>query len=260
MTIGGGGFCAGARDEELERWIAGLLGAERPRVCLLPTASGDPEEQIARFRLSFRRLGCETSHLSLFRLGDHPVELREHLLAQDAIYVGGGSMLNLLALWRLHGLDRILEQAWWRGILLAGVSAGSMCWFQGGITKSRGAPRAARGLGLLPGSNCVHHGEADRREAFRRALREGTLPAGWGVDDGAALLWEGTEMVGAVSARPGAGARRCGLRDGRVVETELAARALLEAPAPGPPVDAALEELRQLRTTRRAYNARRPGA
>ena len=120
-------------------------------MCLLPTASGDPEAQIDRFYRAFEPLGCELSHVSLFRLGSHPLDLREHLLSRDVIYVGGGSMLNLLALWRVHGVDSLLAEAWQKGVALVGVSAGSMCWFEAGITRTRGAP----GPGDRPGPAAV---------------------------------------------------------------------------------------------------------
>jgi peptidase E len=251
VAIGGGGFGAGPRDEALDAYVAGLAGAERPRICLLPTASGDPHEQISRFNATFRRLGCETSHLSLFRLGDRPMSIRQHLLAQDAIYVGGGSMLNLIAIWRAHGLDRILAEAWHDGILLCGVSAGSMCWFEAGITRSHGRPRANPGLGFLRGSNCVHY-DADppRRPRFHEEIGGGKIPQGFGVDDGAALLFAGAQLVEVVTARPEAGACRVELVDGVLVETRLEAR-LLDAEHACLPGDPALSELQDLRSSSR---------
>ena len=129
----------------LDDYVLSLAPAREPHVCLLPTAGGDSEEQIRRFRIAFGDRLCQTSVVSLFRLGHDPVPLREHLLAQDVIYVGGGSMINLLALWRAHGIDAILREAWQAGIVLAGLSAGSMCWFEGGITKGKATPRPAAG-------------------------------------------------------------------------------------------------------------------
>ena len=138
--MGGGGFSMEAEPSVLDDYVLSLAPAREPRVCLLPTAGGDSEEQIRRFRIAFGDRLCTTSVVSLFRLGHEPLPLREHLLAQDVIYVGGGSMINLLALWRAHGLDTILREAWQAGIVLAGLSAGSMCWFEGGITKGLGRP------------------------------------------------------------------------------------------------------------------------
>ena len=166
-------------DAALDEYVLSLAPAREPRICLLPTAGGDSEEQIRRFRIAFGDRLCETSVLSLFRLGPPPVPLREHLLSQDVIYVGGGSMVNLLALWRAHGLDAILREAWQAGIVLAGLSAGSMCWFEHGITNSHGHPAPAAGLGFLPGSNSVHYdGEPERRPGLPRGGRVGGAPAG----------------------------------------------------------------------------------
>ncbi|HWH11591.1 MAG TPA: peptidase E [Solirubrobacteraceae bacterium] len=249
MAIGGGGFGSTGRDHALDAYIAELAGPDRPQICLLPTASGDPKEQITRFNGTFRRLGCSPSHLALFRLGDQPeVEVREHLLAQDAIYVGGGSLANLLAIWRTHGLDEVLREAWEAGILLCGVSAGSMCWFQAGITRSHGEPRPTAGLGFLEGSNCVHYAnDTARRPAYHEAMRGGTLPGGWGVPDGTALVFEGTRLVEAVTARPGCDAYRVDLVDGEVVETVCRARVLEDRDPEHLEPDPALAEFRAQR-------------
>lgn len=250
VALGGGGFTDEPDDHALEAYIASLTGVERPHVCLLPTASGDPHEQVGRFNAAFRRLGCHPSHISLFRLGDKPLGVADHLLAQDAIYVGGGSMLNLVAIWRAHGLDTILRHAWEKGIVLAGVSAGSMCWFGHGITTSTGAPAPALGLGFLPGSSCVHYdAQPDRRPVYHGCLTKGLMPGGWGIDDGAALVFEGTELVDVVCARPGAGARRVDVVAGGVVERWLPGR-LLAAPSEDHAADPSLGELRELRAWR----------
>ena len=165
----------------LDDYVRSLAPAREPRICLLPTAGGDSEDQIRRFHAAFGDQLCETTHVSLFRLGTHPVPLREHLLAQDVIYVGGGSMINLLALWRAHGLDEILREAWQAGIVLAGLSAGSMCWFEWGVTTSIGRPALTRGLGFLPGSNSVHYdGEPERRPFYLDAVARRRRPGGLG--------------------------------------------------------------------------------
>jgi dipeptidase E len=266
VAIGGGGFGSGGRDGPLDAYIADLAGggppggdraggdrpgrerpgAERPGICLLPTASGDPKDQITRFNATFRRLGCSPTHLALFRLGDQPeVELRAHLLGQDAIYVGGGSLANLLAIWRTHGLDEILREAWESGVLLCGVSAGSMCWFDAGITRSHGEPRPSPGMGFLDGSNCVHYAnDAARRPAYHAALRRGDLPGGWGVPDGTALVFGGRELVEVVSAREGANAYRVDVVDGELVETMHEARVLEDREPDRPELDPALAEFR----------------
>ncbi|MDX6644011.1 MAG: dipeptidase [Solirubrobacteraceae bacterium] len=221
FAMGGGGFAEHPGDPALDDFVVGLARRD-PRICLLPTAGGDAEGQIVRFHAAFDDLPCEPSHISLFRLGRRPVALRDHLLRQDIVYVGGGSMLNMLAIWRAHGLDRIMREAWEAGVVLCGISAGSMCWFTGGITTSTGRPAPGEGLGLLPHSNSVHYGsEPARRHAYVAAVREGALPDGFAVDDGVGLLFEGQRLAGVVSAREGAGAVRVQRTRAEVHETPL---------------------------------------
>ena len=189
--------------------------------------------------------------MSLFRLENSGIDLREHLMGQDVIYVGGGSLMNLIAIWRAHGLDSILRDAWQAGVVLCGLSAGSMCWFEHGITTATGTPSPTGGLGFLPGSNSVHwSSQPMRRAVYRQAIADG-LPAGYGVDDGCALLFKGTRLHEVVAARAMAGAWRLELRDGEVVEEPLAPRVLPrdERLVPGVPDDIA--ELRALRHRRR---------
>ena len=174
------------------------------------------------------------AHLSLFRLHGMRRPLREIVLEQDVIYIGGGSMRNLLAIWRAHGLDALLTEAWERGIVLAGLSAGAMCWFEGGITRSSGPPETIAGLGLLPGSLSVHaDGEPERLPAFLEAVRVGALPGGWAVDDGVGLLFVDGEYVRAVSSRPGAGAVRVDAVEGELVRSRVEPE-LLGGPAGRP--------------------------
>jgi peptidase E len=247
--MGGGGFSSSAGDPALDRYV--LEVAEKPaipRICLLPTAGGDAEEQIQRFYRAYHDLPCEPTHLSLFRLGTKPVDLRALLLGQDVIYVGGGSLLNLLAIWRAHGLDAILHEAWERGVVLGGISAGSMCWFRAGVTKGFGEPRAVTGLGFLPASNSVHHhSEPERRPCFHEAVRSEFAPPGYAVDDGVALLFAGTELVETVSARPDAGAWWVDSDEaaGTVSETPLDVRALPTREDGRPPL--AIAEFRRAR-------------
>jgi peptidase E len=244
--MGGGGFTAGPGDPALDELVLRLTGKPRPRVCLLPTAGGDSEAQIRRFYETYQDRLCEPTHISLFRLGRRPVPLHEHLLAQDAIYVGGGSMVNLLAIWRAQGLDEILRDAWRAGVVLAGLSAGSMCWFEWGVTTSSGHPAPAPGLAFLPGSNSVHHdSEPARRPVLLEAVRKRTIPGGWAVDDGAALRFHGTALAEVVSARPNARAYAVDV-DG---EHPLHARALERADG-GPAAIRAVAEFRRVRLAR----------
>ncbi|HEY8583660.1 MAG TPA: peptidase E [Capillimicrobium sp.] len=207
--MGGGGFTMEPENPALDHFLLTLTGAREPRVLFLPTASGDPKEQEARFHLVYDGQRCTTTVLSLFRLHEQPLALDELVLGQDLIYVGGGSLRNMLAIWREHRLDELLAEAWRRGIVLAGLSAGAMCWCAGGVTKSGGAPAPVSGLGLLPVSLSVHRdGEPDRLPVYREAVRAGALPPGYAVDDYVGLLFEGDELVRAVASRPGRGAAR----------------------------------------------------
>jgi dipeptidase E len=251
--MGGGGFSMEAEPSVLDDYVLSLSPAREPRVCLLPTAGGDSEEQIRRFKIAFGDRLCEPSVVSLFRLELEPMTLREHLLSQHVIYVGGGSMINLLALWRAHGIDATLREAWQAGIVLAGLSAGAMCWFEAGITKGMARPRPVAGLGFLPGSASVHYdGEPDRRPAYLEAVAAGALPAGYGIDDGVGLLFRGTRLAEVVAARPGLRAYRVDAVEGAAREHELEPRLLAgreHAPPGAVPHD--IGELRLLRAARR---------
>jgi dipeptidase E len=234
LTLGGHDFTSRPQDRavcELMLRLATARAGGRPRICILPTASGDTSEQIGRFYAAFGERPCDPSDLSLFRLGSRPMQLRDHLLEQDLIYVGGGSLLNLLAVWAAHDLGAILSLAWRRGVVLAGQSAGAMCWFEAGITKSSGKARPGAGLGLLGGSLCVHYNdEPDRRAAYLDAVAGG-MPGGYGLDDYAGLLWEGPGPPSAVTAHRGARAYKVSKNEGSVLESPLPAR-FLPAPAP----------------------------
>ena len=210
LAMGGGGFTMEPENPALDEFILTLAERREPRVLFLPTASGDGSEQTARFHATFGDRPCQTDVLELFRLGERgPTDLRELLLAQDIVYVGGGSMRNLLAIWHAHGLDEILRDAWASGVVLAGLSAGAMCWFQWGVTKSSGTPEPTAGLGFVPGSLTVHaDGEPDRLPVYERAVADGTIPSGYAADDGVGLLFRGATLEGAVCSRPGARAWR----------------------------------------------------
>ena len=263
LALGGHDFDRRVGNDAICDLIVELAASPRPRICLLPTASGDPEDQIARFRRAFAERDCVPEVISLFRLGEKPVDLRQELLAQDVIYAGGGSMLNLVAIWRIHGLDEILEECWREGILICGQSAGAMIWFEGGITSSRGDPAAAAGLGLLPGSACVHYlTEPMRRRRFLRAIAAGELRSGLGLEDQTGALFEDGELVETISAREGAEVWEATLDGGAVVETELHSRRLEDSRPPINDMRADIVELRQtlaVRSARRRSRRRRPG-
>jgi len=253
FAMGGGGFSVEPDNPALDDYILSLSRAPEPRICLLPTAGGDADEQIVRFQATFGDKQCRPCHVSLFRLGQKPVPLRETILRQEIIYVGGGSLRNLLAIWRAHGLDRILREAWERGVVLAGLSAGSMCWFQAGVTKSAGVPETYGGLGLLAGSNSVHYdAQPDRRPVYLNAVAERRIPPGYGVDDGVGLLFVGPDLVETVSSRADARAYWV-MPDGRggVRETEVVPRFLGAAENPERSVPFDISEYRLARSARR---------
>jgi peptidase E len=249
LAMGGGGFTSSPGDPALDELVLELSGRREPRVLFLPTASGDPTEQIAAFHSTFGGRAALATVLSLFRRHGDPRSLREIVLAHDVVYVGGGSMRNLLAIWAAHGLDAILREAWERGIVLAGLSAGAMCWMIGGVTKSFGPPEAIAGLGFLRGSLSVHaDAELERLPVYLDAVLRGELPGGWAADDGVGLVFEGPELARVVSARPGAVAMRVDAVGGELVRRRLEPE-LLGAGEP-PSARPLPEDVRELRRTR----------
>jgi peptidase E len=207
-----------------------LSGRDRPRLCYLATAQGDSPVSIAAFYAAFA--GCTdvvVSHLALFPM-PNVADPAAHLLAQDVLWVGGGSVANLLALWRVHGLDVVLREAWQRGVILAGVSAGSICWHVGGTTDSFGLDLRPidNGLALLPYANGVHYDvEEQRRPLLHGLVGSGTLPTAYATDDGVGLVYRGTELAEVVSDRPDAAAYRVEADGaGDAIETVLPPRLL----------------------------------
>jgi dipeptidase E len=220
LALGGGGFTMGQGDPALDQLVLDLAGGAWPRILFLPTAGGDAAAQIAAFYGTFGDRPCRAQVLSLFRLHGTHRAIRDVVLEQDVIYVGGGSMRNMLAIWRAHGLDVILREAWEREIVLAGLSAGAMCWFEGGVTMSSGPPEVIEGLGFLPGSLSVHaDGEPGRLPVFYDAIRSGALPGGWALDDGVGLVIEGEDVTRVMSSRPGATALRVDAVGGELVRS-----------------------------------------
>jgi peptidase E len=259
LAMGGGGFTMEPSNPLLDEFALGLSRAAEPRVLFLPTASGDESTQITAFRARFGDRVCAAEHLSLFRLREVRRPLAEIVLAQDIIYVGGGSMRNLLALWRAHDIDRSLVRAWEAGVVLAGLSAGAMCWFEAGVTRSSGPPEPIAGLSLLRGSLTVHaDGEPERLPVWLSGVRDGTLPGGWALDDGVGLLFRGTKLDRVVSSRPGAGAQRVDAIAGELVRKRLEPE-LLGDGADGAlgGVDEAVAEFRSVRRMRREIDGRR---
>ncbi len=230
VAFGGGGFSMESGNPLLDDYVLGLTGSAEPRVCFLPTASGDADHYLVRFYNAFRER-ARPSHISLFRRERGVPDMRAHLLAQDLIYVGGGSLLSLLGVWRAHGVDSMLREAWEAGVVLCGLSAGSLCWFAEAISGYHGEVNRIQGLGLLPYSNAVHFSDGERRAAFTRHLLDG-MPAGYAGEDGAALRFVGEELVEVVASRPESRAYRLERRGALVVETRLATRFLGADTAP----------------------------
>jgi dipeptidase E len=231
IAMGGGGFQMEPEHPLLDDHVVALAraraGRDRPRICLIPTASADDGTLIA----DFERLFDERAECSVLRLFDRSGEdPRSLVMRQDAVYVTGGNTANLLALWRLHGLDVVLREAWNAGMVMAGMSAGAICWFEASTTDSFGAvlKPLVGGLGILVGSFCPHYdGEPQRRPLFRRLVGSGSLPPGYGVDDGAALIFRDRELVDMVASRREALAYRVEPDGGGgATETTLAARYL----------------------------------
>ncbi len=206
--------------------LSGVTG-RAPKICYLGTATGDQPAGIADYYSAALERGLDASHLQLFMM-PNVEDIRELLLGQDVIWVFGGSVAGLLAMWRLHGVDEVMREAWEAGVVLTGVSAGSICWHIGGTTDSFGPDLRpiTNGLGLVPFSNGVHYdSEKQRRPLYQSLIADGALPAGYATDDGTGVLYRGTEFAEALSEVPGKGVYWV-QRDseGKAVETMLEPR------------------------------------
>jgi dipeptidase E len=205
VGLGGGGDSLEQTDR-LSDYVLGLVDKDRPRLLYVPTAIADSDEGIVSFYERFAGR-AELSHLKTFPWP--PEDLRDLILSQDAICVSGGNTANMLAIWRVHGIDALLRDAWEQGIVLWGASAGMICWYEHGVTDSFGPQLAAMDcLGWLPGSACPHYDGEELRRPRYRELIDGGLPVGIAADDGVGLHYEGTELVEIVTCRPGAAAYR----------------------------------------------------
>ncbi|MEO8180992.1 MAG: peptidase E [Deltaproteobacteria bacterium] len=223
IAMGGGGFLM-EESPLLDDFILSCAKGRASRVCFLATASGDSDRMLVNF---YTAMGsrCQASHLPLFRPdGRDPAT---QLLDQDIIYVGGGSTLNMLAIWQIHGVDQALVRAYEAGVALCGVSAGALCWFEAGVTDSLGRLTAMdNGLGFLPGSFCPHYdGDPRRRSAYQRLISEG-LKAGFAADMGAAMHFVDGALAEVVTSRPSARAYRLEQQAGEIREQALHSRYL----------------------------------
>jgi peptidase E len=227
VAMGGVQLAPGSVDAPMHQFVLDLTGQERPRICFLGTASGEHGEGRAAFYATFARI-AEPTHLDLF--GRTVADIEGFLLDQDVIYVAGGNTANMLAIWRLHGVDKALKRAWEEGVVLAGWSAGANCWFEGSSTDSfgPGLDPLKDGLKFLQGSFCPHYdSESLRRPRYEELVGTGALPDGFAADDGVGLLFEGRQLVEAVASLPGQHAYRVERRRGNSVEeTQIRARLL----------------------------------
>jgi peptidase E len=205
----------------LDKYVLAASGKPNPAICFLATASGDSPDYLVSYYAAFSQLTCRPSHLPLIT-PEHadPAAL---LLEQDIILVGGGNTKNMLALWREWGIDAALNAAYERGIVLAGWSAGAICWFESGVTDSiPGDLTALPCLGILPGSCCPHYdGEAERRPAYQRLIADGKMAAGYAIDNGAGLHFVDGELQRVVACEAGARAYTVGMEDGEIRETVM---------------------------------------
>jgi peptidase E len=226
--VGFGGRSVAAEGElsRLEKYVVELTGAAHPKVLYLPTPAADADGGIVSFHERWSG-HAEPSHLKLFGAPDAAL-WRPRLLEQDIICVSGGNTANALAIWRVHGMDVALREAWERGIVLCGGSAGMICWFECSVTDSFGPALAPLrdGLGFLPGSACPHYDGEDRRRPVYQQLVAAGFPGGFAVDEFAAIHFEGTTMKEAVTELAGHGAYRVELLADEVSETEVPARLL----------------------------------
>jgi dipeptidase E len=220
IAIGGGGFTLDLEDLTIDRYVLAQAWRKRPRIAYVSTAAGDSDATIVRFHDAFGRLDCRPTHLPFFK---RTPELRKVLLAQDVIYVGPGNTKSMLAIWRDWGMVEVLREAWERGIVLAGTSAGSICWFEQGVTDSYADRlRAIECMGFLKGSCCPHYdGEAERAPAFRRMVLRGEVMDGIAIDDHAAVHFAGENVRRVIAGRKGAGAYRVAKRGKRIVSETL---------------------------------------
>ncbi len=228
IAMGGGGFSMEPENLLLDKYIVAQVKNDLPKVCFIPTASGDQTNYIERFYKAFTTLSCQPSHLSLF--DPEFIDLERYILEQDVIYVGGGNTRNMLILWKEWGLDNVLKKAYEKGVILSGLSAGSICWFEEGLTDPLNAPLYKLDcLGFLKGSNCPHYdGENKRKPSYHQLILDGNIKEGYAVDDGVALHFINETLSSSVSSRPKAKAYFVKCVDSEIIETEVSTNYLAD--------------------------------
>jgi len=222
VALGGGGFSRLLPDPKMCAYILELARVKAPKVCFVPTAGGDDGSLIQALHRQARRMGARPTHLSVFALPKEP--LSKFLSRHDVIWVSGGNTRNLLLLWRAWGVDTALRAAYERGVILAGASAGALCWFTGGVTDSYpGRYQELRCLGWLRGSFCPHYdSEPKRRPVYRRLVADGVLPTGYAADDNVGLHYIDERLSRIVASKPRRRAHRLTRRADGARETALA--------------------------------------
>lgn len=221
IAIGGGGMKL--ESPQMEKYLLAQTGKSRPKVCFIPTAGADSDTSILQFMAAYSALGARPTFLRLFsrRIWD----LRSYLLGQDLIYVGGGNTGNMLAIWKYQGVDKILREAWEEGVVLAGGSAGSLCWYECGMTDiCNPIMEPIECLGFLPGSHCPHYHHKNWRADYRKLIQKGLLPGGIALDDHVAARYEGTHRVEIVAAAPRSYAWLVERVGRKLIERRLAAK------------------------------------
>jgi dipeptidase E len=221
VAIGGG-----ITSSEVVGYAVGLTKKTKPKVLIVNTATGDTPLYLEMMHSKLAMLGCASVHLPLFERT--PPDLRSHVLGFDAVFVGGGNTKSMLAVWREYGLDKVLKEAWEKGIVLTGSSAGGICWFEGCCTDSYAESYIALpALGFLKGSCCPHYdGEEGRQETYQRLIREGQLADGYAIDEGVGIHFVDDKVHDVLTVREGAGAYFVEHKDSEITQTPLNTRSL----------------------------------
>ncbi len=225
FTMGGGGFSEEPENPLLDQFFFSMAGKTKPKVCFIGTASGDAQSYIDKFYENMKKHSVEPSHLSLFK--GPPGSLRDFVFDKDIFYVGGGNTRNLMALWHEWALDKILLEAYQAGKIMGGISAGSLCWYEQGVTDSvTGILSSLACTGILTGSNCPHYdGEKERRPSYHNLILAG-MKAGIACDDGVAAVFENETLVEFVSSRPNSKGYLVKMQNGKILEEEVKPRYL----------------------------------
>jgi peptidase E len=226
FALGNNPFNQDPKNTRLYRYFLELTNKSKPNVCLIPTASGDSISQVDAFTKCFTPLNVELSNLSLFRGNFDQDKLEDFILSQDLIYVSGGNTRNMLVLWKEWGLDKMIRKAYEQGTIMAGGSAGSLCWFESGVTDSIPGPLTAmKCLAYLKGSNCPHYdGEVNRRPRYHALIESGELIPGLANEDGVALHFVNESLKEVIACYPNKHAYQVDIRDGKANEIALPAR------------------------------------